>query len=135
MLMQNFKSAVDLGISEPQRDALQKTLVLLETGKLKFAPAGLSPDNSSSEFTGHFNMQWFNKRDECGTVCCICGTAELIGDVEFGPLKYELNDLNALFFGDGKTSVPLYDIRPEQAARALRSYLTTGDANWKDACA
>lgn len=37
MLAQSFKSADELGITEPQRNALHKTLVLLETGHAKSA--------------------------------------------------------------------------------------------------
>ena len=43
MLAQSFKTALELGIKDEQLDALQKVLVLLETGKLTHVPA----DNSN----------------------------------------------------------------------------------------
>lgn len=128
MLAQSFKSADELGISEPQKDALIKTLVLLETGKLiHVAPGRVS--RQGDVFTGHFNMQYFNRASECGTVCCIAGTAELICGVVFGDIS---DQLQALFYGGpfGKCASSLEKLTPAQAATALRSYLTTGDARW-----
>jgi hypothetical protein len=129
MLAQSFKSAADLGITEPQFDALRKTLVLLETGKLRHVPA---PDNyqwSGTDFSFKFNMgSW--RRDaaggECGTVCCIGGTAELVGNVDFSDRAGALDDL----FYAKDCPINLTAITPAQAATALRSYLTTGDARW-----
>lgn len=131
MLAQSFKPAAELGITEPQRDALCKTLVLLETGKLVHVP---EDDLSNArwdepKFCGLFNMShsWINA--DCGTVCCIKGTAELISGVDFCPGKI-LEGLTVLFYcwGGG-------DPGTERAATALRSYLTTGDAKWHEAVA
>lgn len=129
MLAQSFKTAEELGLSEEQVDALKKTLVLLETGQLihKKISNLFSFDEQGLEYTGHFNMQTWNKVTECGTVCCIGGTAELIGDdVDF---INQTEELYALFYPE----TPYYqDITPSQAATALRSYLTTGSANWEE---
>jgi hypothetical protein len=129
MLAQNFKSAADLGISEKQKEALCKTLVLLETGKLKHAPMGSSTEHRS--FSGQFNMNQWQARNECGTIACIGGTAEMIGDVSFQD-HYEKRSLHELFYPDRKKidGCRWKDITPSQAATALRSYLTTGDARW-----
>lgn len=127
MLAQNFQTAEALGIPEPHRQALMKTLVLLETGKLKRARLGDGTVDPNAPFTGHFNMAEWKIVNECGTVCCIGGTAELIGGVVF---DFERNwCLEDLFYPD----TALYSITVPQAARALRSYLTTGEANWKAA--
>src|SRR5207302_1502235 len=56
MLARSFLSAVDLGISEVERDALIATLFAFERGEI---------DN--------FTMRHF--REECGTPACICGWA------------------------------------------------------------
>jgi hypothetical protein len=136
MLAQNFKAAADLGITEPQKEALMKTLVLLETGKLTHSPIGEDDifRAGSHKFTGHFNMHTWAREHDCGTIACIGGTAELVGGVVFG-------------YGD--TNKPLHNlfepraidwqlwqfITPLQAAVALRSYLTTGDARWDEAAA
>ena len=126
MLMQNFKSAADLEITERQLSALQKTLVLLETGKL--IETSLSEANNykaGTLFSGHFNMETWNSEHPCGTVACIGGTAELIGGVEFTEWPDNLDILSW-------PNIPgsYSKITAAQAATALRSYLTTGDARW-----
>lgn len=126
MLAQNFKSAADLDITEDQLSALRKTLVLLETGKLTHVPEDdLGRGNlGKPKFTGHFNMSHSYIIADCGTVACIKGTAELISGVSLAP-SFIPADLRDLFYNwrgeDPDTS---------QAATALRSYLTTGKANW-----
>lgn len=116
MLMQNFQSAADLGISEAQKEALIKTLVLLETGKLIYVnpTEGLMP--RGGDFTGHFNMEWWNNKHECGTICCIGGTAEIIGDVKFSHCTNAA--LDDLFYCE-RSRIPLPTITIGQAARAL----------------
>lgn len=136
MLAQNFKTADDLRLTEPQKEALIKTLVLLETEKLQHA----LPDATFSKqrgFTGHFNMAWWDLHSGCGTICCIGGTAELIGNLkpdEFDTATIGNSKLRNLFYPgfDRKDliSVAMQNITPAQAAVALRSFLTTGDARW-----
>lgn len=136
MLMQNFMSAADLGITEPQKDALIKTLVLMETGKLEHSKAFDFDrfDEVLPRFTGEFNMRyWAAPGTNCGTIACIGGTAELIGDVDF---SYQGNrDLLSLFQPQTVSIDRWGDITPAQAARALRSFLQTGDAKWSEAVA
>lgn len=140
MLAQSFLSADDLDITEPQRAALQKVLVLLETGKLHHVPELKTFDYVSGrpEFTGHFHMgRWGATPASCGTAACIGGTAELIaGSNLFNRGKIAASDLYDLFYpyilGDNEA---WSSITPAQAARALRSYLTTGSANWAEAVA
>ena len=129
MLAQNFKTAHELGIRDEQLDALQKVLVLLETGKLTHTPADHSNYKIYPEapFTGHFNMAAWRQETDCGTVCCIGGTAEAISGIRFNDDYDENEELCDLFhpphFREGK-------ITTAQAAIALRSYLTTGEAHW-----
>jgi hypothetical protein len=134
MLMQNFKSAADLGLTERQKAALMKTLVLLETGKLQHVrPSDQSTGDyrQDGKFTGHFNMGRWRAVEDCGTVCCIAGTSELIGGVIFPTENYGKNHaLKRLFWVNGFFGNDLSLITPAQAATALRSYLTTGEARW-----
>jgi hypothetical protein len=130
MLAQNFKSADDLGITGPQHDALRKTLVLLETDKLTHVEPLDGPADRGC-FTGHFNMREWNTASTCGTVCCIGGTAELIGNVKFEPQGLP-EGLDELFFPN---AFRVEDVTTSQAATALRCYLTTGDAKWHEAVA
>jgi hypothetical protein len=130
MLAQNFKTADDLGIAQHEFEALAKTLVLLETGKLRHVPddnAGEMVLHTEAKFNGLFNMNLWGNKTDCGTVACIGGTAQLIGRFEFREMPDALDDL---FYPD---SLPLTNwnrITTSQAATALRSYLTTGDARW-----
>jgi hypothetical protein len=136
MLMQNFKSAADLGITEPQLSALMKTLVLLETDALQFVPVSEDDDGGeeSPTFCSNFNMRfWSLTEHRCGTVACIGGTAELIGDVKFSGWVHN-NGLNDLFWPiKHMNHSRIAAVTPAQAATALRSYLTTGDAKWDEA--
>jgi hypothetical protein len=138
MLAQSFKSADELGITEPQCDALRKTLVLLETGKLVHETGRPKYSNTDNrKFSGRFNMILWSADHECGTVCCIGGTAELVGNTSFGIWAFGSNEkLKNLF----APPMPMrcsdwHSITPAQAATALRSYLTTGDAKWHEAVA
>lgn len=73
--------------------------------------------------------QWRHTYKECGTISCIGGTAELIGNVNFG-VRTMPEKLWALFYP--RAAGPDWDrITPAQAATALRSYLTTGSAHWE----
>lgn len=134
MLAQNFKSAADLCLPEPHVSALMKTLVLLETGRLRHVPPATYDGDEIGVFSGQFNMCNWCAASDCGTVACIGGTAELIGSVSFGsiydPTNYLMTDrLRDLFLppfsGNKWNAITTY-----QAATALRSYLTTGDARW-----
>ncbi len=144
MLAQSFKTAEELRITPKQFDALAKTLVLMETGKLVHVDDDEihSSENNYNlpievcRFTGHFNMNLWRSKDDCGTVCCIGGTAELIGNVIFAPEYLLPAELKTLFYpndGMNDNGIHYNDITVEQAATALRSYLTTGKANWESA--
>lgn len=141
MLAQSFLPAADLGITEPQRSALMKTLVLLETGKLDHVP---DVDDLPSprrhipikdrKFSGQFNMADWSLVHNCGTVCCIGGTAELIGGLEYNDFNDDDNPgLHSLFYPRNIGLRSYSAITPAQAATALRSYLTVGDAKWHEA--
>jgi hypothetical protein len=142
MLAQNFLPHADLGITEIERDALATVLGMLERGEID---------------TDHFAMDSVLFEGACGTVGCICGWAHIVSDRAAFP------EVQRLLFGSLlQARVPLATIRlfaitgdvdqkdiyqsrlidrvrrqasPEEAATALRSYLTTGEANWAEALA
>ena len=130
-----MKTPKELGITEPQRAALVNTLELMETGKLRHISAKnviVAPGYIA--FGGLFNMTYWIGYDNynCGTVACIGGTAELVGGVEF--FDSATDNLNLLFYPSLRVgSVHPNEITVEQAARALRSYLETGRAEWAKA--
>ena len=135
MLAQNFKTADELGIKEEQREALMKTLVMLETGKLVHntddSIAKYSMNEEDAPFTGHFNMASWRQTTPCGTAACIGGTAEMIAGYDVFD-EYDAQEggiqLDQLF--QPRRIADWEAITPEQAAAALRSYLSTGDARW-----
>ena len=136
MLAQNFMTPADLGLNDRQFDALVKTLKLLETNKLRHAMAPayrfeIWPADCS--FDGLFNMATWISGSACGTVACIGGTACLLAGDEllFHNAEPEPAALDTLFFPPLERG----KITTEQAARALRSYLTTGDPRWTEAVA
>ncbi len=126
---QNFKTAVDLGITEKQKGALLTTLVMMETGRLFHVPRTEVRPSFDNGLNQYFNMAISYGIADCGTVGCIRGTAERVGDVEFGIFGLP-SGLNNLFYSGVALSS---DPTVEQAATALRSYLTTGKAHWKRA--
>ena len=137
MLEQNFQTSQELGIDEPVRQALIKTLAMLEQGRLSHIPVenweeeeGDDENPINKGFTGHFNMGTWREVFSCGTVCCIGGTAELIGNIQID--GHETKHLFRLFHPRHQEIGAMdYDIiTPAQAAMALRSYLTTGDSRW-----
>lgn len=135
MLAQNFMAAEVLGLNEMQHRALVLTLNALERGELKFVDINPYVGNSvkRGKFTGKFNMGIWN----CGSVCCIAGAAELLGNLDLCELDVVANEtenLHKLFY-PLLTKVPRRKITVAQAAQALRSYLTCGEPRWDEAVA
>jgi hypothetical protein len=122
----SFKTATELGLTEPQYCGLVKTLVALEEGKLDHENENkpwLDRDLPKSFHMAHWG-------GSCGTVCCIGGTAEaLMRDNLFNQGNAIPDELYNLFF-PGHTK-EAYRASTKQAAVALRHYLTTGKENWK----
>lgn len=134
MLAQNFKTPTELHLTQVQFSALVKTLVLLETDKLKH----VDPDDyhlvlGDNTFTGHFNMNtWHSHAKECGTIACIGGTAEMLGGINILHQTDNNSNLYDLFFPMGTFVPPYADITTQHAARALRNYLNRGKPHWKE---
>lgn len=126
MLAQNFKSAADLGITPPELRALTQVLGMLERGDLVDAVTFFEEGNNK------FHM---GTSGECGTPACIGGwAAELmhIGHIEYleryGWRRRDKNmAIHELFWNETACELPA---TVAQAATALRSYLTTGEASW-----
>lgn len=131
MLAQNFKTADELGLHPKEHQALIKVLGMLERGDLRYVPPHEECDDG-------FNMGTSGRG--CGTPACIGGwAASLMGIDQIMYMdRYDYQhrfanpQLHELFWNEeaveGSTTV-------EQAATALRSYLTTGHAHWAEALA
>jgi hypothetical protein len=131
-----FMSAADLKLTELQRHALIVTLDLFETDKVRHVREeeyeNWEAGEDEASFSGLFNMGVWGADDQpytCGTIACIGGTAELLGKVGFdGWNSHE--GLSHLFTPRMDLVGDWNDITVERAAKALRSYLTTGFADW-----
>jgi hypothetical protein len=132
MLAQSFLDAEVLGLSEPKRAALITVLGMLERDELHHVPiekiGGMA---STPKFSGLFNMAYWTAESECGTVCCMGGTAELISGQSFAGARTQA--LSKLFYlRDAAEGFSYNAITPAQAARALRNFLTFGEARWTE---
>jgi len=132
MTEKQFRTADQLNITEEQRCALVKTLQLLEAGKITHLPSvtltGDFPPRYSESEPKYFNMSWWRIAADCGTVCCIGGTAEAIGKVRF---DNNPEGLEHLFFPRGLDDC-WGNITTSHAAKALRNYLFTGSPKWRE---
>lgn len=111
MLAQHFKTPQQLAIPQTNFDALVKVLGMLEREEI---PA----DKFTMRVVGN---------PECGAPGCIKGWAESIG---YNDDASALSAITGLFF---PMDIYCYSATGAQAATALRSYLTTGDPNWREA--
>lgn len=122
MLAQNFKTAANLDITDRELSALIKVLGMMERGELVDVEQFVRCDNG-------FNMG--TQGMGCGTPACIGGwAANLMG---IHQLTYVDSYLASKKSGHGLNELYWnYSGRPnvEQAATALRSYLTTGNPHW-----
>lgn len=126
MLAQNFKTPMALDIQDWEFEALLKVLGMLERGELRHVEPGCSI--SSYQFSGQFNMALWVADNDCGTVACIGGTASLIAGRKIR--SRETPGLCGLFYPCLKTDWA--KITTEQAAIAVRNYLTHGEARWAE---
>jgi len=133
MLARSFLNADQLNIPQDWYEALLKVYHAMERGELKYvSEIDMKYSDFSMEtqkFSGLFNMaEWRANVVGCGTVCCIGGTAELLGKVDFG-IDCHSEELENLFYP------PNHDdynhITVEQAQEALRRYLTIGAPQWE----
>ena len=133
MLAQNFKTPTTLGISDREHAALVKVLGMLEREELKHVEWACS--------TFGFNMELISVHNECGTMACLMGWAQIIGGADLfdmetvGPNQCLLDLF--LFIGKKRSkfinNIDRREVKPAQAAIALRNYLTRGKACWQEA--
>ncbi len=140
MLAQNFKTAADLDISNKRYVALLGVLGMLERDEIRHAPNithGLAYGRKPRVKQCFFNMDDIFARVDCGTSACIAGSADFFFKAGFtggsGLVDGLPENLIDLFCPGAVSQSQWKHITAEQAATALRSYLTTGEANWADA--
>ncbi len=142
MLAQNFKTAADLGISDAQFEGLIKTMGVLERGELTHVPIvkdwyRVHVNSDPAKFDALFNMDNVYSVADCGSAACIAGTCDLLFKTDFAPLgnlNFDLPEsLIDLFCPPSIDDTKWTKITTDQAAHALRNYLTTGDSDWSAA--
>src|ERR1700692_264134 len=129
MMANSFLSAEELKLTKIQHRTLQQVLVMLECGELKHRDV-VRHSEESEDPPNSFNMGWWNsKATECRSAGCIAGWADY--------LSKGATHLIGTYSHDGNKNKRLADLfhpdraqvrTPEEAAIALRSYLTTGKA-------
>jgi len=125
MLARNFKSAADLEITDQELDALIKVLGMFERNELIHRPkdSPLQPNG--------FNMAHWGVQDECGTIGCIRGWARIAsGNYQLFAATLRHSPVGNLFTVDHGRFGQWDDITVEQAAMALRNFLSSGAARW-----
>jgi hypothetical protein len=136
MLANNFMTPSALAISDAEFESLVKVLGMLERGEIPNA---------------QFSMR--RVQHPCRTPACLCGWANhvsggrafpldakpgptIFSDVIYAPRWREMpRALRDLFGYGGRAADPVYTATSSQAALALRSYLTRGEARWAEALA
>ena len=136
MLANNFMPPSALGLSDVEFESLVKVLGMLERGEI-----------GDDQFTMR------RVQHPCRTPACLCGWANHVSGGRAFPLeskpgftvfskstsKPRWNAMPRrvleLFGYGGRPTDPVYLASPSQAATALRSFLTRGEARWAEALA
>jgi hypothetical protein len=129
---ETFLPASTLGIEASERDALIKSLDVLESGTIAARPphakyVGLTSVGYTPRL---FDMSLVVWDSDCGTACCILGLARWV--------MKDQNILNGAVYPDHSANSLLFPVNgitctdPKKGARALRSYLETGDPKWAE---
>jgi hypothetical protein len=126
MLANSFMTAEALGITKAEQRALVRVLGMFERGEISREQYSIGSLSAPS----------------CGTPACIRGWARHVAPGTFQVTEEHPAELRRLFFllscEDNRrvSSLPRFDPRnPQQAAVALRNYLTTGEPRWAEALA
>ena len=128
MLAQNFRGAADLGISDAEFESLVRALGAFERGEI---PAKLFN-------MGHPGDQDMWNENDCGSPACILGWARFLARRRLfhNVAEYQLG-IRALFMMglgaeeiDWCASPSPFIANTQQAARAIRNFLTVGHPHW-----
>lgn len=136
-----FKTHKELGLNKREWEALIKTLLLMEADMIVHVPKNhKSEDEFDSGGKPVFNMWSWSDDYKCGTVCCIGGSAEHFGKLRQNSLSEKADKLAGYWDDESEDADEnLYNLffewgsgdpTPQQAAKVLRGYLTTGVTDW-----
>jgi hypothetical protein len=134
MLARSFKTAAELQITDSEYEAALVVLRMLERGELHH----LFEDEQShfnawdrATIPNGFNMACSGVRTSCGTVACIGGWMAM--HMKLHMRRYvgytHSPSLRSLFWGNTHSHTTT-----EQAAMAMRNFLTVGKPEWASTC-
>lgn len=139
MLAKSFLTYKELGITEREHQAFITLLGMLERGEIthEFDASCYGREKMFFNMNDPYRPKYTTLGYRCGTVACIGGWAAHLmglgdphGYVNGG---YGSSRLRTLFFPTIEVPDASYDeITTEQAAQALRNYLTRGGAHWAE---
>src|SRR5262245_20038083 len=130
MLARNFKTADELKIETKLHNALIKVLDMMERDELH--QHRLRPDMIDWDLNGrYFNMAVSRVDLHCGTVACIAGWASKFMNEDATTVLVEPTICSQLFALFYPPRDELSSITVDQAACALRNYLTLGRPEWE----
>jgi hypothetical protein len=130
MLARNFLDASTLKVSENELQALIKVLGMLERDEFEHHTERKDIRNKYGFNMGCYHSLRSNEHS-CGTQGCIMGWANYFDNTTFSDISESSSDIEVLnlFYADFASR--LTSVRPEQAAQALRNFLTTGKSDWR----
>jgi hypothetical protein len=136
MLARTYKSAVELGRTQPELDALMLALDYLGKSDI---PVWTGDGNYEDPPPGDsFDMRIHVHEHRCGTVACLAGYAHILSNRKVFDVKWITTFMNQQFRQLGHRDLELaylfsggWQTRgvPE-ACTALHDYLTTGETRW-----
>lgn len=138
--MTQYKTAKELGITQPLYDSLLKVADMLckneivHVGQDYYDPIG--GDLKPGKF---FDMSEWRELSSCGSVCCIGGSIEHFYKVDAHEeaINNHNNDKPALYTLFHPFDIDYdkwYKITNQQAVQAIHNYLTHNDAKWTEVC-
>lgn len=130
MLAANFLTAKKLGLSELERTALIGILGMLERGELPFLSVK-QPLNPAIPSGRWFNMsiELIASERSCGSIGCIGGWCDALYGTSFMMKTLRSTAIDRLFFPP-MNATKWERLTADDGARAIRSYLTTGEPEW-----
>ena len=132
----SYQTAEELKLPQWLYDALLSVKKVLKEGEVKYISERELLHHHYPEYSGEvpdvvlFNMSHWADKLDCGTVCCIGGLVEHIG--QHSVLSHEIagwERLEDLFYPPINR---MKGITIDQALVAIENYLISGDADWYD---
>lgn len=144
MLAQNFKTALDLQITEIEKQSLIKVMGMIERDEIVVVRR-LQSDTPKGAY---LHMPAIKRIDEqCGSVGCICGWANIVSDGQAFPeinrqsgsptvhdmlnghRTHAIQDLFGITDSSNRLISKMGESK-DNVVQAIRNYLTIGEAKW-----